>query len=76
MVLNPVLNVWITEVKNQAIQEISNNLVMKINAIVALKIKFSRNVQSWQCWHFRTTSNYNKLKVVTSGINFNTTLQL
>ena len=30
-------------------------------------IEFSRNTQSWQCWHFCTTSNKNKLEVVTSG---------
>ena len=30
--------------------------------------EFSYNTQSWQCWHFCTTSNENKLEVVTSEI--------
>ena len=30
--------------------------------------EFSLNTQSWQCWHFCTTSNVNKLKTATSWI--------
>ena len=30
--------------------------------------EFSHNTQNWQCWHFCTTSNENKLEVVTSEI--------
>ena len=32
------------------------------------------STQSWQCWHFCTTSNENKLEMVISGINYNTNL--
>ena len=39
-------------------------------------IEFSRNIQSWQCWHFCTTSNGNKLEVVTSGINVNANIYI
>ena len=39
-------------------------------------IGFSRNAQSWQCWHFCTTSNGNKLIIVTSWINFDATVHL
>ena len=28
------------------------------------QIEFSRNTKSWQCWHFCTTSNGNKLETV------------
>ena len=31
---------------------------------------FFRNAQRWQCWEFCTTSNGNKLEVVSSGLNF------
>ena len=34
-------------------------------------LEFSHNTQSWQCWHFCTSSNENKFQAVTSGINLN-----
>ena len=34
------------------------------------------HLQSWQCWHSRTTSNGTRLEVVTNGINFTTNLHL
>ena len=41
-------------------------------------IEFSRNTQSWQCWHFCTISNGNRstLEIVDSWINFSTHWQL
>ena len=49
---------------------------MKSPVISRPKIGVSRNTQSWQCWHFCTTSEENKLEVVANEINFNTDLQL
>ena len=37
---------------------------------------FCRNTQSWQYWHFCTTSNGNKLEMITSWIHFNANLRL
>ena len=31
-------------------------------------VEFSRNTQSWQCWHFCTTSNGNELETVKNWI--------
>ena len=39
-------------------------------------IEFFRNTQSWQCWYFCTTSNRNKLGMVTSWINVYAILHL
>ena len=33
-------------------------------------IEFYRNTQSWQCWHFCTTSNVNKLETVKDLVHF------
>ena len=38
--------------------------------------EFSRNTQSWQCWHFCKTFKGNKLGMVTSRINLNVNLHL
>ena len=45
-------------------------------AIHAKIFEFSRNTQSWQCWHYCTTLNGNKLVIVTSWINFNANVHL
>ena len=34
--------------------------------------EFSHNAQSWQWWHFCTTSNENKLEVIANEIDFTT----
>ena len=39
-------------------------------------IQFSRNTQSWQCWHFCTTPNGNKVVMVNCWINFDANLHL
>ena len=39
-------------------------------------IEFFRNTHSWQCWYFCTTSNRNKLGMVTSWINVYAILHL
>ena len=39
-------------------------------------IRVSRNTQSWQHWHFWTTSNGNKLETVESQISFSANLNL
>ena len=39
-------------------------------------IEFSRNTQSWQCCHFCTTSNVNKLETVKDLVHFKVNLQL
>ena len=36
--------------------------------------EFSRNTQSWQCWHFCTTSNVNKLETVKDIVHFKVNL--
>ena len=38
--------------------------------------EFSRNTQSWQCWHFCTTSNLNKLEAVKKLISLKANLHL
>ena len=38
--------------------------------------EFSRNTQSWQHWHFCTTSNVNKLETVKNLMNFKVNLHL
>ena len=39
-------------------------------------IKFSHNTQHWQCWHFCTTSNENKLEVFANEIHFRANVHL
>ena len=39
-------------------------------------IEFSRNTQSWQHWHFCTTSNVNNFETAKSSIYFNAHLPL
>ena len=38
--------------------------------------EFSRNTQSWQCWHFCATSNVNKLETVKDLVYFKVSLHL
>ena len=53
-------------------EEIKNELPLSLGH----SCEFFRNVQIWQCWHLCTTSNGNKLVLVTSWINFDANLHL
>ena len=50
--------------------------VKQHNSMVKPAFEFSHDAQSWQCWHFCTTSNESKLEVFANDINFTTNVHL
>ena len=45
-----------------------------MNVQFLVPVEFSRNTQSWQRWHFCTTSNVNKLETVKNLMSFKVNL--
>ena len=53
---------------------ISDKAMLTCYSILQLTLEFSRNTQSWQRWHFCTTSNGNKqIYICHSALNYNRT---